>query len=658
MCGIAGFLAFGREVAVPVLETVNTAQRHRGPDDEGYLVFDAESGNASPAFGANSVVREGRALSSFSSMRRGAVLASRRLSIIDPTPAGHMPMSYGDGAFWITFNGAIYNYREIRAELEAKGHKFRTKTDTEVILASYVEWGEECLGRFNGMWAFVIVDVAKKRAFAARDRFGVKPFVYWREEGVLAFASEIKALLKFPGVQPRLHAGRAYDYLMWGILKASEETFFEGIRELPPSHALTCDLVSGEVRTRRYYALEFTREVGRFDEAEFQRHVAKVRDLVTQSVKLRLRADVPLGTSLSGGVDSSAVVATIRRLLEAEKIPQVGELQRVFTACYDDPTIDESAYAKAVVDRTQSQWFRTYPKFEEMWADFGRLVYTQDEPFGSTSIYAQYRVMKLARESGVTVALDGQGGDEVFVGYNSQYPAFFWDLLRGGRFGTFAAEWGALSNATVKPKALLRGMAEYLGARILPTSWATAAAQAVRKEGTHLNAEFVRAHQSRNVRIAERASLSLNELSHQMLTQFILPLLLRYEDRNSMAWSIESRTPFADDHPLIEYVNQVPSIYKIRHGWSKALLREAMRPDLPASVVGRRDKIGFATPQRAWLKALKKDALELLSEGDEFMRGGSVAEGYDATVANGTSREVDNIWRLLIFRKWREVFGV
>jgi asparagine synthase (glutamine-hydrolysing) len=617
-----------------------------------------DAARAAPFHGRDSVVRDGAPIGGAPAIRRGAVLGSRRLSIIDPTPAGHQPMSYDGGALWLVFNGAIYNYKEIRAELQARGRAFRTQTDTEVILAAYAEWGAECLSRFNGMWALALLDLRKNIVFASRDRFGVKPFYTWRAGDAFAFASEIKALLTLPFVERRLHAGRAYDYLMWGIIKSSEETFFEGIRELPPAHALTIDLASGEVHQARYYSLPFTKEVGRFDKRAFDGHVARVRELVTQSVRLRLRADVPIGTCLSGGVDSSSIVATIRSLLEEQEIPQVGEIQRVFTACYDDRTIDESAFAEAVVKKTQSRWFRTYPTAATLWDDFGRVVHAQDEPFGSTSIYAQYRVMRLARESGVTVALDGQGGDELFVGYNSQYPAFFWDLVRGGRVGSLVSEWRGLSNASVKRGALVRGMAEYFGARVLPAGAVTAFAQAFRGEGTHLRRDFVRAHEERNARISERASLSLNELSHEMLTAFILPLLLRYEDRNSMAWSIESRTPFADDHPLIEYVNGIPSIFKVHDGWSKALLREAMRKVLPEGIYWRRDKIGFATPQRVWLRELRSDALETLGAGDEFIDPAGVPGALDGVLANGSARAVDNIWRLLIFKKWREVFRV
>jgi asparagine synthase (glutamine-hydrolysing) len=659
MCGIAGICALGRDVDPALIEAANRAQRHRGPDDEGYLVYDAQTRAARHAFGDDSVVRDGGPIGAASDvLQRGAVVASRRLAIIDPTPAGHQPMRSQDGRLWIVFNGAIYNYKEIRDALVALGRTFRTLTDTEVILESYAEWGTRCVERFNGMWAFALVDVERNLLFASRDRFGVKPFHYVRRDGVLAFASEIKALLALPFVERRIHMGRAYDYLMWGILKTSGETFFDGIAELPASHSMVVDLASGDTQVSRYYRLEFNGAVGRFDAGEFERHVERVRELVTRSVRLRLRADVPIGTCLSGGIDSSSVVATIREILDREAIPQVGELQRVFTACYDDPAIDESAFASAVVEKTQSRWFRTFPTAESLWDDLGRVVHAQDEPFGSTSIYAQYRVMRLARESGVTVALDGQGGDELFVGYNSQYPAFFWDLVRGGRVGTLLSEWRGLANASIRRAALVRAMGEYAAARALPAGAATALAQAFRGEGTHLRRDFVRAHQERNARISERASLSLNELSHEMLTLFILPLLLRYEDRNAMAWSIESRTPFADDHPLIEYVNGVPGIYKVHEGWSKALLREAMRPLLPDAVYRRRDKIGFATPQRAWLRALRGPAVEMLADGDEFVDAAGIPDTLDGVLENGSARAVDNIWRLIIFRKWRDVFGL
>src|SRR5262245_11760254 len=258
MCGITGIVALGRSLRSSLIEEANRSLRHRGPDDEGYVVFDAESGAAEPHHGADSVVREGPHIRAASGvLQRGAALGNRRLSIIDPSPAGHQPMSYDDGRLWITFNGAIYNYKEVRDELAALGRSFRTQTDTEVILAAYAEWGPRCVERFNGMWAFAILDTRANRVFASRDRFGVKPFYYHRQPDLLVFASEVKALLALPFVERRIHSGRAYDYLMWGIIKTCEETFFEGVSELPPAHNLTVDLASGRVEIARYYTLPF-----------------------------------------------------------------------------------------------------------------------------------------------------------------------------------------------------------------------------------------------------------------------------------------------------------------------------------------------------------------------------------------------------------------
>lgn len=658
MCGILGICDFTDGLTTSAVEAAARSLKHRGPDDEGYLIYGIASGAVSEYGGPDSLVRRGPDIRSATLNPPVVVLGHRRLSIIDPTPAGHQPMTYGAARYWIVYNGEVYNYPELRQELTALGHVFATQSDTEVVLASYAEWGPCCVDRFNGMWAFAILDTVQGRLFAARDRFGVKPFYYTWNGGTFAFASEIKALLHLPGVPRRLNAGRSYDYLMWGILGAAEETFFEGIAELPASEYLLLDLGNGRLERNRYYALEDTEKSGKFDPQEFKRHVGRVKDLIEQAARLRLRSDVPVGTCLSGGIDSSAIVGLVANALTREHLPQVGSVVRAFTACYEGAEIDESRFAALVIERTGSEWFRTYPCARELWDDLPRVVYAQDEPFGTTSIYAQYRVMRLAKEHGVKVLLDGQGGDELFAGYASCYPAFFLGLIGEGALGEVIGVWNNLGNAPITRRGLLSGTAEYLGVRFLPNAVRGLAARHLRGEGVYLKPEFLRAHRDRDALIADRASGNLNTLCVRMLTRYTMPLLLRYEDRNSMAWSIEARTPFADDHPLIEYVTRVPGVYKIREGWSKALLREAMRGVVPTEIYRRTDKIGFDTPQRDWLRSLWTMGWEYLKAEDQFLDVPRLERDSHRILEAGSARMVDNLWRLLIFSIWRKVFAL
>lgn len=658
VCGIVGICAVDCLIRPSVMELAMSTIRHRGPDDEGYIAYDIETGCVTEYCGTDSLVRDRVHIRAGNAEARYVVFGHRRLSIIDPTVAGHQPMSYKNDRYWIVYNGEIYNYIEIRQELERKGYTFSTKTDTEVVLSSYMEWGTDCLCRFNGMWSFAILDRESKCIFAARDRFGVKPFFYTWDGKVFGFASEIKTILKLPGVHCKINEGRAYDYLMWGILPSSEETFFQGVQELPHSHYLILNLQARTLKKEKYYSLEFTDETGTYDRGEFDKHVEKVRDLVSRAVRLRLRADVPIGTCLSGGIDSSAIVCTIADVLRRENIPQVGDVQRVYTACYDDSNVDESRYAAIVVENTKSRWFRTNPAAKDLWNDFRNLVYSQDEPFGSTGIYAQYRVMQLAKESGVKVLLDGQGGDEVFGGYKACYPPFFIELLRRGKWAKGLSEWIGLSNAPLSRTRLLVGVGELLAVRWLSNKMRVFVARSIRQEGVFLKAGFTHAHHERDEQMAERAGFSLNDFLYQWLTKYSLPELLRYEDRNSMAWSIEARTPFADDHPLIEYVAGIPSVYKINNGVSKSLLRDAMRPILPSSIYRRTDKLGFATPQREWLQHLGNECLNMVCRDNQFVDVQRLQREYQNIISRGSSRAVNNLWRLVIFSIWRNIFNI
>ena len=434
MCGIAGLVHVdGASVDIARLIQMTARLRHRGPDDEGYLLGVFPDGIAVPAAGAETVAPLNASLprvdAALTGERASLGFGHRRLSIIDCTPGGHQPMTDGSGALWLIYNGEIYNYVELRAELEGKGHVFRTRSDTEVILAAYAEWGTECLQHFNGMWAFCLWDRRRGQLFCARDRFGVKPFYYCSDGRSFAFASEIKALLTASGAPATANTAMAYDYLALDLLDHTAETLIAGIQQLPPGHFLILD-GRGQVAVQRYYTLPFTTDDAPCDEPAIARLGVAYRELLTDAVRLRLRTDVPLGSCLSGGLDSSSIVCAMSELLSTAPSEAV---QRTFTAAYDDPACDERRFARAIVDATGVHADYTFPQAAELWDEMLALTWHQDEPFSSTSMYAQWCVMRAARRHGVTVMLDGQGGDELFAGYTMYYPIFLKTLLRRGR---------------------------------------------------------------------------------------------------------------------------------------------------------------------------------------------------------------------------------
>ncbi|MGH3129572.1 MAG: asparagine synthase (glutamine-hydrolyzing), partial [Gaiellaceae bacterium] len=406
MCGICGVVALGRPGDAETVERMASELDHRGPDGRGE--FNDEN----------------------------VALGFRRLAIIDLSDAGMQPFASEDGRMRLLHNGEVYNYRELRAELEAKGHRFRSATDTEVILAAYREWGERCVERFNGMWALALWDADSRTLFCSRDRFGVKPFYYRHHGGRFAFASELKAFRADPQTPLEANERAVRDYIEQGYLDHTEETFFAGIVRLPPAHSLTFGPAG--LRRWRYWRLA-PREPEPGDPAP------RLRELFLDAVRLRLRSDVPVGTCLSGGIDSSAIACGVDHLLrtEAENARPVGERQRTFTAWFADPGFDERPYAEAVVERIRADAHWISFTDSDVVASLPAIVEAQDEPFGSTSIVAQWYVMRAASEAGLKVMLDGQGADEVLAGYHGYLGAYYADLLTHGRLAELRGELGA-----------------------------------------------------------------------------------------------------------------------------------------------------------------------------------------------------------------------
>jgi asparagine synthase (glutamine-hydrolysing) len=599
MCGLCGVVELGKPPERATVEGWLDGLAHRGPDGRG--VFADES---------------------------GVCLGHLRLAIIDLSDAGLQPMQ--DGGLQLLHNGEIYNYVELREELRAKGHRFRSETDTEVILAAYREWGERCVERFNGMWAFVLWDADRRTLFCSRDRFGVKPFYYRLDGTRFAFASEPWVLRSGA---PNLRAVR--DYLEQGYLDQGEETFFDGVLRLPPAHTLTFGPRGPKLT--RYWSLE-----PRDPPVD---PVGAVRETFLDAVRLQLRSDVPVGTCLSGGIDSSSIAVAVAH--------HGHDHQKTVTAYFDDAGFDERPYGQAVVERTGAEphWVSFTPS--DLVDNLSAIVRAQGEPFGSTSICAGWYVMREARRAGLTVMLDGQGGDEIFGGYRAFFGYRLSDLLRAGRVAEAAAELRAFAGVNGP-----RWAAVALVNPHVPERLRLAARARLRGAGT-LVAPELHAPESSAPPNGHVFPDQLRRQLHLVLGRRGLPELLRYEDRNSMAHSLEARVPLLD-HRLVELAFSLPGDELIRRGETKSVLRRALDDLLPSEVRQRRDKLGFVTPEARFLRGPLGDLAADVFASQSFVERGFVdAPAARRRLARHRRNELDagfELWRALNLELWAREF--
>jgi asparagine synthase (glutamine-hydrolysing) len=604
VCGILGILSPQLPGDMVIRKALHSI-RHRGPDDEGYLFIDT-SGEISLRASGSDTCKELRNkygdISDVDIAKFDLLLAHRRLSILDLSSRGHQPMSYADGDLLITYNGEIFNYRELRRELRTSGYRFNSDTDTEVILAAYQEWGEQCVQKFNGQWSFCIFDRKQKRLFCSRDRFGIKPFYYSFDKKLFAFASEIKALLMLPFFHAELNKRVVSDFLVFCELDTSEETPYKGVYQLPPAHNLVVDLMGTHPRQEKYYELGFLDEVGDYDHQQALRYADDIRNLLIDAVKIRLKSDVPVGTCLSGGLESSSIAVVINKLLNDKGVARekIGEKQKTFTASYDDPSIDERIYANEVIRHINVSAYFSYPTADKLWEELERFLYLQDRLCFSTNVYAGWDVMRLASQH-VKVVLNGEGGDELFGGYHRYEILYLADIIRDWHPGDLFAALSGMVHRHGFARTASRGV---LGGCLALSSPCLKTllfkklhrTQRIAAEDLLNNASPVDGHLTKMI----DSMKSLNHFLSYETRMTYLPQLLHYDDRNASAFSIENRVPFVD-HRLVEYVHAIPAIYKLYKGWSKWLLRLAMRDLLPEKILWRKDKLGFPTPVKAWL---------------------------------------------------------
>ncbi len=614
MCGIVGAVGKTRSIPMDRFCDMRDSMTHRGPDDAG--VWQSPMGTA--------------------------VLGSRRLAILDLSPAAHQPMVDETSGLVIVFNGEIYNFRELSEELSRDGCRFRSRSDTEVLLKSYEMWGTGCLDRLNGMFAFAIWDDRKQELFAARDRFGEKPFYYYQdaERGFIAFASEIKALVVsrlFP-VCPNKSA--IYGYLVNREIDAGQDTPYDHVSALQAAHAMRFSPDGRTLQTWRYWDLNVDNQMRLSDDREY---AERFGEILSDSVQIRLRSDVRVGSSLSGGLDSSAIVGLIAR-------SGTSGGQNSFSARFSDLRFDEGKYIEAMARWANVTSHSVYPDPTRIPGEIELLTWHQDEPFYSTSIYAQWCVMALAKECDVTVLLDGQGGDEVLAGYHAYFTAYYLGLLKQFRLPqaiTSMLRYIGDNGSSLVPLLLAGFLPERL--RVAAKGWFHPRA---------IPKEFANKWKGPPVTVKRKFRDELHQSLYATLTQSVLPQLLRYADRNSMAFSREVRLPFLD-HRLVEFLFAIPSDQKLRDNTTKVVLRNTIAGVVPEEIRNRRDKLGFAPPEVSWLRGpLRSWVEDVFSSAGFRQREWTDPEIVDSIwnrFRNGDDALHTSIWRWLSLEIWARV---
>lgn len=598
MCGISCIVSGNYQTRSKIGEMTSLIE-HRGRDDYGYYVDNH------------------------------VALGHRRLSIIDLSYKGHQPM-YDDGNY-IVYNGEVYNYKEIREELEISGEKFESDSDTEVVLKAYKKYGEKCLNHFNGMFAFVIYDLKKGEIFAARDRFGVKPIYWWvSPDGDVAFASEIKQFTILPGWIAIANNEMVEDFISGGYVDHTDQTLFKGVNQLRGGEAVLFKVGDINIQGLKYkwYDLNDSYKLQWNPPFKYKMQVERFRKVFYDAVKLRLRSDVPVGSCLSGGIDSSSIVCTANDILGGE-----GH-QKVVSSCAHDKKYDEKEYVDAVVDKTGVDLVCVYPTVEGLFETLDTIVWHQDTPLQSTSMYAQWCVFETAAKNNIPVMLDGQLSDEILFGYHYIFPLRFKSLFESLR-------WFQLLTEIV------------LVSRLPGNTFMSVVRQVARTIKNRHDIIVTKPHLTFD-HSTMRAS------SYTLLYYTSAPALLHWEDRNSMAHTVESRLPF-EDHRLVELAYALEDDYKLYDAITKRVLRDAMIGVLPDKVRYRKDKMGFVTPEEKWMKEKPLLFRQKFSDAVSILPTKYISindmERYKK-IENGEAPYDFWVWRIITLGVWTKVFNV
>jgi asparagine synthase (glutamine-hydrolysing) len=604
MCGISGIISHhGSDINLVQLKLMSDTLIHRGPDGSGEWI----------------------------GPQKNVGFAHRRLAIIDLSVDAAQPMHYL-GKYTIVFNGEIYNYIELKNQLQQLGYSFKTNSDTEVILAAFDYYQDDCVQHFDGMFSFAIWDEITQTLFAARDRFGEKPFFYINQNERFVFASEMKALWAI-GIEKKLSHKMLSNYLINGNIQnpsSKSQTFYENIYALPPAHVLK--LNNQGLKITPYWNLEKSN----FNIDTEENVIKKLDELIHESVIKRLRSDMPVGMSLSGGLDSTTLLHYITKHQSDVK---------TFSAVFPGFEKDESVFVEKAVNHYQVKNFSITPNENDLIDDFEKLMYHQEEPFQSSSIFAQYKVFQLAKENNIKVLLDGQGADEVFGGYLKYVQWYLLEEIRNKNFGVFFTQKKKLEQHF---PGFQFGINKYLAA-FFPIQAAKALSIRAAKTSqakTYFTNDFLAFNVGANYN-EKPVVHSLNDILHFNTMQMGLEELLRFSDRNAMAHGCEVRLPFLN-HQLVSYVFGLPSNYKIHDGFTKFILRKTMQGKLPDEIVWRKEKIGFEPPQQQWMNSfIMQDYLFEAKRNlvhDKILK----PEVMNVNFNNSGAHEYENVnWRFL-----------
>ena len=622
MCGISAIISKRHDVYRAELSQITSVVNHRGPDGSGTWVNTDE--NRSAWIG----------------------LGHTRLSIIDLSNTSDQPFLSRDGRFALTFNGEIYNFVELRNQLVKLGHQFRSSGDTEVLLAALIEWGIDALPRLRGMFAFVFVDLVARSVLAARDEFGIKPLYKCVHNQTVYFASEIKQFSAITNRRNQLNSSSAVDFLLFGITDHSRDTHFQGIEHVLPGEYVLLDGANG-FQEQRFSWRKKDYEIfqGSYGEAKDE-----YRRLLLESVDLHLRSDVEIGSCLSGGLDSSAIVGIVHG-----KTQGMHAGQHTFTATSEDKSIDETRFAEAVVAQTNAIPHYIQPSAAQLWQDIEQLSWHQDEPFGSTSIYAQWSVFEEAKNQGIKVMLDGQGADEQLGGYNSFINTHLREELRQCDIARFRRDFLSYkASGRVTPLSFSQYLAYSLFNQKLVKFLGSRLGVASQNHLGWVDNSLVKSiNPSDPYRIQGKVPRTVRELSTEMVFRSNLPMLLRFEDRNSMAHGVEARVPFVDG-PLMHFTLSLPAQYLMAGELTKPLLRDAVGDFLPPLVLNRRDKIGFQTAEQTWFASNQQRVNSLVEEAISRLPSlfGTGTKKKVMSVLSGKEQFNNIPWRVMSMFFW------